>query len=346
MKNYVEAIELWYQQNKRELPWRKDKNPYHVWISEIMLQQTRIEAVINYYQRFMKEIPDISSLATVKEDKLLKLWEGLGYYNRAKNLKKAAIQIEEEYQGNFPSTYEEMLRLPGIGSYTASAISSICFNEKQATIDGNVLRVYTRFYADKRNIDLDKTKKDIRKKIIEILPEDAGEFNEAMMEIGETVCLPNGLPRCKNCPLQEKCQANREKSYFQFPVKSPKRTKKEVKYTVLLLKYDSKIYIQQRKSSGLLENMWEFPNIEGNLSKDKIKKYLQNEKIPYTSIQKFISNTHIFTHQKWNMTSYLIESKKAQKEGKELSEIKKEYAIPTAFQPFLKALELQIKKEK
>lgn len=184
MKDVVDKLIHWYYINKRDLPWRRDKDPYHVWISEIMLQQTRIEAVISYYYRFMEVLPDISSLARVDEDQLLKLWEGLGYYNRARNLKKAAIIIMEKYDGKFPTNYEDILSLPGIGEYTASAISSICFSKKEVTVDGNVMRVFTRFWNDNSNISKDSTRKMIRRKLQEIIPDDAGSFNEGLMELG------------------------------------------------------------------------------------------------------------------------------------------------------------------
>lgn len=187
MDNYVSNLESWFVRNRRELPWRMDKNPYHVWISEIMLQQTRIEAVLSYYERFMKELPTISSLADVSEDRLLKLWQGLGYYNRARNLKRAAIMIMEQYGGIFPTTYSEIIQLPGIGEYTASAISSICFGERQVTVDGNVMRVFTRFYNDFSNISKDRTRVMIHDKLLSVMAGDPGCFNEALMELGVVI---------------------------------------------------------------------------------------------------------------------------------------------------------------
>lgn len=181
MKKYIDNLEDWFLENRRVFPWRRDKNPYHVWISEVMLQQTRIEAVISYYERFMRELPDISSLANVSEDKLLKLWEGLGYYNRARNLKRAAVMVMEEYDGVFPTTYSEIIKLPGIGEYTASAISSICFGEKEVTVDGNVMRVFTRFYNDFSNISKDRTKVMIHDRLLSVMAGNPGDFNEGMM---------------------------------------------------------------------------------------------------------------------------------------------------------------------
>ena len=200
MKKIVEPLLEWYKENKRSLPWREDKDPYHVWVSEIMLQQTRIEAVIEYYKRFMKRIPDIKRLSLIDEDELLKLWEGLGYYSRARNLKKAAISIVDQYNGIFPCTYEEIKALPGIGDYTAGAISSISFSLKEVAIDGNVLRVYSRI----NNLDIDvsdlKVKKEVGYQIKKILPSNSGDFNQGIMELGETICLQNGTPKCMECP--------------------------------------------------------------------------------------------------------------------------------------------------
>ena len=259
MQNKLTNLSNWYQENKRSLPWRVDKNPYHVWISEIMLQQTRIEAVIPYYQRFINTLPTIHDLACIKEDKLLKLWEGLGYYSRAKNLKKAAQIIESEYQGIFPKNYEEILKLPGIGEYTASAIASICFNQKEVTIDGNVLRVYTRFFNDNSNIDDVKVKKEIRKHLMNLIPNDAGNFNQGMMELGETICLPKGLPKCQECPLNQACLAYKKNTYQTLPQKKKKIQKKEEEYTILIYQYQNKYALYQRKEESLLQNLWSFP---------------------------------------------------------------------------------------
>ena len=343
MEKYTEKIVEWYQKNKKDLPWRKDKDPYHIWISEIMLQQTRIEAVIEYYQRFLKHLPDIQSLAEVKEETLLKLWEGLGYYNRARNLKNAAMQIMTEHQGKFPTTYVEMLKLKGIGEYTASAISSICYNEPQVTIDGNVLRVFTRFYNDQRNVDEQKTKKSIRESLQKIIPKESGDFNQGLMEIGETICIPKGVPKCKICPLKKDCLACHNNTYQELPIRKEKAEKKQENYTILLFQYQDEFAIYQRKQESLLSNLWAFPHLEGFFSKEEIETYLKKQNINYQGIQKRISNTHIFTHKKWHMISYQIEleSKEnlSQFTWKTISKIKEEYSIPTAYKPFLDLLQ-------
>lgn len=331
MKDYVELILNWYLENKRSLPWRIDRDPYHVWISEIMLQQTRIEAVIDYYERFMKRLPTIQSLSEVSEDELLKLWEGLGYYNRARNLKKAAIQIMEEFHGIFPSTYEEILSLPGIGEYTAGAIASICFDLKEVAIDGNVMRVFCRLQNKDWDVTDLKTKKKIGEIIKKDLPKNSGDFNQGIMELGETICIPGGIPKCELCPLKYHCLAHLKNREYLIPRKKVKEKTPEEEYTLFLLKCGDKYAIHKRED-GLLKNMWEFPNEKGFLTYDEVREIIPN----IISIQLSITNIHIFTHKKWFMNSYFIEVEK--EFGNYLwlpiSEIEKNYAIPTAFMPF------------
>lgn len=349
MKKIVDPLLEWYSIHKRMLPWRVDKKPYHVWVSEIMLQQTRIEAVIEYYHRFMKELPTIPDLAKYPQDKLLKLWEGLGYYNRVHNLQKAAQIILDKYQGKFPETYQEILGLPGIGEYTASAISSICFSLKEVTVDGNVLRVYMRINNCYDNIDVPKTRKKVREELMKVIPKEAGNFNEAMMELGETICIPNGIPKCMECPIKDLCKANQKQTILELPIRQEKKDKKEELYTVLLFIYQNRIAVQKRKGDGLLHSMWQFPNMENHLSKKQLEQYLEVNKISTLKVKRSISYTHIFTHKKWNMCSYLIRlDKKIELENiswVNLEELEKEYALPTAFQPFKKFVEEEVKKD-
>ena len=222
----VKPIVNWYQSQEKTLPWKQDKEPYHVWVSEIMLQQTRIEAVRKYYARFMQELPTIQDLANVSEEKLLKLWEGLGYYSRARNLKKAAIQIENDYQGKMPTSYLELLKLSGIGEYTAGAIASISYQEKVPAVDGNVLRVISRVLASKEDVLLPETKRKITKKLLEIMPEEAGDFNEGLMELGEKICIPNTTPLCEKCPIKEFCIAKKENLTTKLPIRIKKQKRK------------------------------------------------------------------------------------------------------------------------
>lgn len=261
LKPIVEPIVKWYQDQEKTLPWKQDKEPYHIWVSEIMLQQTRIEAVKKYYTRFMKELSTIHDLAIVPEEKLLKLWEGLGYYSRAKNLKKAAIQIEQEYNGKLPTSYTELLKLSGIGEYTAGAIASISYNEKVPAVDGNVLRVVSRVLASKEDVLLPETKRKVTKKLLEMMPDKPGDFNEGLMELGEKICLPNTVPLCETCPIQEFCMANKEKLTNEIPVRVKKQKRKIENKTVFILKYKNEIAIRKREKTGILANLYEFPNV-------------------------------------------------------------------------------------
>lgn len=344
MQRYSRSLEDWFLKNRRILPWRRDKNPYHVWISEVMLQQTRIEAVISYYERFMEALPDVFSLAMVSEDKLLKLWEGLGYYNRARNLKKAAIKIVEEYGGIFPTTYSEIIQLPGIGEYTASAISSICFGENQVTVDGNVMRVFTRFYNDSSNISKDSTKKKIHNTLLSMISGDAGNFNEGLMELGEVICIPNGMPKCDVCPLKEGCLSYQNSNYYLFPVKDEKKVKEEVDMTVIIPIWQGKTLVRKRKSPGLLHNLYEFPNMVGNKSVEEVREWSLEFGI-VENIKKSIYYTHVFTHKKWKMQAYFVtlESVNCQDMFYRISEVEERFALPTAFSPFLYQLKEELK---
>ena len=261
LKKIVKPIVKWYQNQEKTLPWKQDKEPYHIWVSEIMLQQTRVEAVKKYYTRFMEELPTIQDLANVSEEKLLKLWEGLGYYTRAKNLKKAAIQIIEDYQGKMPTSYIELLKLAGIGEYTAGAIASISYKEKVPAVDGNVLRVISRVIASKEDVLLPETKRKIAKELLQIMPEEAGDFNEGLMELGEKICMPNTIPLCEKCPIQEFCIAKKENLTAELPVRIKKQKRKIEKKTVFILKYKEKIAIRKRGKTGILANLYEFPNV-------------------------------------------------------------------------------------
>lgn len=344
MQRYSRSLEDWFLKNRRILPWRRDKNPYHVWISEVMLQQTRIEAVISYYERFMEALPDVFSLAMVSEDKLLKLWEGLGYYNRARNLKKAAIKIVEEYGGIFPTTYSEIIQLPGIGEYTASAISSICFGENQVTVDGNVMRVFTRFYNDSSNISKDSTKKKIHDTLLSMISGNAGNFNEGLMELGEVICIPNGMPKCDVCPLKEGCISYQNSNYYLFPVKDEKKVKEEVDMTVIIPIWQGKTLVRKRKSPGLLHNLYEFPNMVGNKSVEEVREWFLEFGI-VENIKKSIYYTHVFTHKKWKMQAYFVtlESVNCQDMFYRISEVEERFALPTAFSPFLYQLKEELK---
>lgn len=337
VKKMRKPVIEWYQTNKRELPWRKEKNPYHIWLSEIMLQQTRIEAVKQYYERFLAKLPTIEELAGVEEEELLKLWEGLGYYNRARNLKKAAQVIQEKYDGQMPKRYEELIELPGIGEYTAGAISSIAFDEPVPAVDGNVLRVVSRVIGSKKNVLDSKTKKEFTQELKEFMPKKhAGDFNEGLMELGEVVCIPNGEPLCEKCPLQEICVAKNENLTTEIPVRNQKIKRRKEEKTVFLLEFEDKIAIRKRENISLLANMYEFPNIDKKINKRECESVLKNWCLTGKYIEKIGTHHHIFSHIEWDMIGYKIQVDTINKEFIWLKkeEILKKYPIPGAFIPF------------
>jgi len=334
------SILAFYEKDKRILPWRSHPTPYHVLVSEIMLQQTRVDTVIPYYERFLHALPDIQALAEASEDILNKLWQGLGYYSRVRNLQKAAIVICDNYQGEIPSTYAELLKLPGIGPYTAGAILSIAFNQVHVAVDGNVLRVFSRFYGIRDDIKSESTVKFIESKVRDLYPEDrASDFTQALMEIGAIICLPNGEPLCEQCPLKEWCQASLYHLQNEIPKKTLKKEKPMEKKTVLILKYKDRIAIHKRSSKGLLASLYELPNLEGHFSESDIYAYLSNEGFEITSITPSRKYRHVFTHKIWQMTSYIIElkgiSNRMEWIFKSKEEIAQFYSIPTAFLPFI-----------
>ena len=344
MKKIVIPLLEWYQENKRDLPWRMEKDPYYVWISEVMLQQTRIETVIPYFKRFIGELPTVHDLAIVDDDKLLKYWEGLGYYNREKKKKKAAIKIVSQYNGEFPQTFEDICSLPGIGEYTASAIASICFSLKEVTIDGNVLRVYERLTNSYDNIDEMAIRKKVRLELMNIIPSNPGDFNQALMELGEVICLPLGIPKCDICPLNNFCKAREEHTFLNIPVRSPKKIKKNQKMTVLLLICNSKVAIHKRDDRGVLKNLWEFPNISGMYHEEEILQYLVDCSFDIDSITSSVSYNHIFTHLKWQMSSYIIHVKDEISDyvWVDMDALLHIYALPSAFHPFVKEVEKEL----
>ena len=325
----------WYQKNKRDLPWRADRDPYHVWLSEIMLQQTRVEAVKGYYARFLAELPDITALAACDDDRLHKLWEGLGYYSRVRNLKKAAQVILTEYGGVFPGDHAAVLALPGIGDYTAGAVCSIAFDQPKAAVDGNVLRVLSRLRADPEPIDLPAVKKRVQSELEAIYPTDCpGEFTQALMELGATVCLPNGEPKCTICPCRDFC-AGRAK-WQTFPVKLPKKAKKQEERTVFLLRCGDKWAIEKRPNRGLLAGLWQFPNVSGHLNAEEAVAWAENAGLHPRNVEKSVRRHHIFTHIRWELQGWYLEVN-AEAGGYTwltLDEIDNQAALPTAFRQF------------
>lgn len=330
----------WYDCGRRILPWREDPTPYHVWLSEIMLQQTRVEAVKPYYDRFVQELPDIESLAAVEEERLLKLWEGLGYYNRARNLKKSAVQIMTEYDGEMPDDYDRLVKLTGIGSYTAGAIASIAFGKQVPAVDGNVLRVLSRLRADDRDIMDPKVRKSIEEELRGVIPQERpGDFNQALMELGATVCVPNGSPKCAECPWKELCQARLQGCVSEYPKKKVGKSRSVEKKTVLLIQYDQRIALCKRPDKGLLAGMYEFPSMEGNQKEEQVISYLKSLGVMPLRIRKLKPAKHIFTHKEWHMTGYFVKVDELTGMGEYVfvdpAEIKDKYPVPSAYAAYM-----------
>ena len=341
----------WYDLGHRILPWREDPIAYKVWISEIMLQQTRVEAVKPYFHRFISELPAISDLAECEEDRLLKLWEGLGYYNRARNLQKAARQIMEEYGGKMPESQQELLKLAGIGNYTSGAIASIAFGKKVPAVDGNVLRILSRISLDEEDILKDTTKRRVEKQLLEVMPKERpGDFNQALMELGATVCIPHGKPKCEECPWEKFCLAHLEGREEEFPKKETKKKRTIEKKTVLIIQDENKSALHKRPAKGLLAGLYEFPNLEGHQSEKRVLAYLKEIGLEALRIQKLENARHIFSHKEWDMVAYQIRVDELAVKGKQLEqenwifveskEAERKYPLPSAFAAYTKCLNI------
>ena len=300
--NWISSLLNWYQHNARDLPWRRTRDGYAVWISEIMLQQTRVAAVIPYYERFLRELPDVNALANVDDDRLHKLWEGLGYYSRARNLKKAAGEIVSRFDGIMPDRYDALITLPGIGEYTAGAIASIAFGERVPAVDGNVLRVYARLFGVERDIRDLAFKKEVRAFLLPLVPaEHPDAFNAALMELGATVCLPNGQPKCGECPVREFCVAYKQGRTAELPVLSAKKARKIERKTVFALSLNGAMIGYRRPESGLLAGLWQLPEAAGELSDAEAAAWLGEHGILPVGELRFYERKHIFTHIEWHM---------------------------------------------
>ncbi len=334
----------WYRENARTLPWRGSKDPYRIWISEIMLQQTRVEAVKPYFRRFLEELPDIESLAKVPEERLLKLWEGLGYYSRAKNLQKCARILMETYGGKMPEEFGEILKLPGIGSYTAGAIASIAFSIPVPAVDGNVLRVTARVLGDRTDIAKPSFKKRIESLLKTTMPQEhPGDFNQALIETGALVCVPNGEPKCLVCPLASLCKAGRDGMYREIPWKAPKRARKKEAFTVLVLEREGQIALRKRPPSGLLASLYELPNEPGRLEEKDLPEAFGFEKGEILSVEPLPEAKHIFSHVEWEMTGYRVRLRQTAGGGLDMfftekKNLEGKYPLPNAFSAYRKLI--------
>ena len=327
------ALLPWYAENKRDLPWRQDRDPYHIWISEIMLQQTRVEAVRGYYTRFLAALPTVEALANADDALLLKLWEGLGYYSRVRNLKKAAVQIVECYGGKFPREYTDVLALPGIGEYTAGAICSIAFQQKKPAVDGNVLRVVARLQADETPIDLPARKRQVQSLLAAVYPEESGDFTQALLELGATICGPNRAPDCENCPCNAFCHGYTKRIAADLQRKSPKKDRRIEEKTVFILSCDGKYALQKRPDKGLLAGLWQFPEVPGIL---ELADAIATLKLPVREVYRQVDKNHIFTHIEWKMRGVYLELSQQIPTFTWFTpeQIEQEAALPTAFRQF------------
>ena len=331
------ALLPWYERCKRDLPWRADHEPYHVWVSEIMLQQTRVEAVKGYYVRFLTALPTVEMLAAADDELLHKLWEGLGYYSRVRNLKKAACVIMEKFNGCFPIDYADLLALPGIGEYTAGAICSIAYDMPTPAVDGNVLRVISRLTDDASPVDAPVFKKIVQQNLAAIYPRRAGDFTQALMELGATLCGPNRKPDCAACPCNGFCLGYLHGTAEQLPVKSPKRKRSVQERTVFVLSCDGYYALQKRPPKGLLADLWQFPNVNGKLDLDAALSEVERMSIKPKEILRTVERKHIFTHIEWNMRGVYVEVANQHPGFTWMTEeqIERNAALPTAFRQFL-----------
>ncbi len=371
----TEPLLEWYEKNKRVLPWRELATPYRVWVSEIMLQQTRVEAVKPFFERFTNRLPDVQALADCPEDELLKLWEGLGYYNRVRNMQKAAIQVMEQHGGELPADYNALLQLKGIGSYTAGAIASIAYQIPVPAVDGNVLRILTRVAEDDTDIMKASFRKQVEEQLMAYMQSDAftseasGTFNQALMELGAMVCVPNGAPKCEECPWKQICLAKRKDRISELPVKAKAKERRIEKRTVLVIRDGEQVAIRKRPSKGLLAGLYELPNTEGYLTQEEALAYVKERTLSPIRIQKLPEAKHIFSHVEWQMQGYAIlieepeqlrenfhapkaeaDVKVTQSESEmifvEAETSEQKYAIPAAFAAYAKYMGIKIGQER
>ena len=350
----VSALLEWYELNKRDLPWRHTRDPYRIWISEIMLQQTRVEAVKPYYARFLEAFPTVSDLAAAPEERLLKLWEGLGYYSRARNLQRAAQEIVSRYGGQMPRDERALRALPGIGDYTAGAIASIAFGIPAPAVDGNVLRVLSRLRADESDIALPQTKKAWSERLRPSVPENAGDFAQALIELGATVCVPNAAPHCVDCPLAEFCLARQRGLTDAIPVKSAKKERRIEHRTVLVIGDGERYVIGKRPEKGLLAGLYELPSVGEHLAEDQVLAHVRELGFEPLRWRRLEDSKHIFSHIEWHMIAYEILvspdfdgfSPKDRLFLADCGEIRERYAFPGAFSAYTQYLRKTSKSEK
>ncbi len=353
-----DAVHLanWYEKNKRQLPWRDTGNPYDVWLSEVMLQQTRIEAVKEKFKLFQKELPTITDLANCEEDRLMRLWEGLGYYSRARNLKKCARMLVEEYGGELPADYPTLLKLPGIGPYTAGAIASLAFGIPVPAVDGNVMRVLSRYFADEQDIRQATVRKMYEEMIRNLFLEKMDNsfvrnWNQGVMELGETICIPTGSPNCMNCPFFASCCARKEGKIDTIPYRSRLKDRKIVERTLLVIKDGEHFLIHKRPTKGLLAGLYEFYGVDCYMTKEMAIQEVEKLGVYPLHIKVLPEAKHIFSHIEWNMHAYEVQTEQIEEVEREdfylVSKEKiQEIAFPSAFKTYIEYYALREKENK
>lgn len=343
---FTTQLLTWYDENKRCLPWRDQPYPYYVWVSEIMLQQTRVEAVKPYFERFIKALPTLSDLAQCEDEVLAKLWEGLGYYTRVRNMKKCAIECMERFDGELPSNYEDLLHLSGIGAYTAGAIASIAYKQKVPAVDGNVLRVFSRVLLSYDDILKESTKKKFQEIIQAYIPDRCDAFNQALMELGALICVPNAAPRCNICPIASECLGYQSGKAALLPIKKAKKKRRIEKKTILILLHRQSVHLNQRENTGLLANLYQFDMLEEHWKKTEVLEYAKT----LGDVAKLLplpNAKHIFSHIEWHMKGWMIVFDERNIAGiwASLADLQGIYAIPTAFKVYREACEQYLKGE-
>ncbi len=348
LEQIIQPLLKWYDANHRELPWRESRDPYHIWISEIMLQQTRVEAVRPYFDRFIEALPTIHDLAGCPEDRLLKLWEGLGYYNRVRNMQQAAIQIEEQYGGKLPADFDSLRSLKGIGDYTAGAIASIAFDLPVPAVDGNVLRIWSRLIGCDEDILKDKVKKEAFRQLKEVMPEQrGGDLNQAFMDLGSLICLPKGASHCQACPLQFICQACKQGLTEVLPVRKKAKERRLEERTILVVRDGDKVALRKRKEQGLLAGMYELPGLEGFYREEEVLTYLKQRQLIPLYIEKLKDAKHVFSHVEWQMRGFLIRVASLEDTSEndwlfvDAKTAMQEYPLPSAFRAYASYVNIQ-----
>ena len=341
LNKIAEPLLQWYEKNHRILPWRDSGNPYYIWISEIMLQQTRVEAVKPYFERFIRALPSVKDVAECPEEQLLKLWEGLGYYNRVRNIQKAAVKIMEEYHGKLPADYEVLRSLPGIGNYTAGAVASIAYGIPVPAVDGNVLRVIARITENDEDILKQSVRTRVERELQEVIPADQpGAFNQALMELGAMICVPNGEARCEECPVAHLCMARANNTVMDLPVRKKPKERRIENRTILVIQDGDKVAVRKRPSRGLLAGMYEFPNLEGHLDEEKVLEWMKRYQVEPLHIRRLEDSRHIFSHVEWRMIGYAVRVAALEEKNKkdlifaEKEFVEQNYPIPAVFHAY------------